>query len=361
MSTLLHAYLTAYWFWLGIALGCLGVLMIQNLAGGLWGAVLRRPLEAAASTLPLLAVLFLPILLGVNVLYPWTQPGGMGQPAVPGFKDLYLSLPFWVLRASVYFAAWIILELRLVAWSRERDVHPDPALTLRMRNLSAGGLVALALTATFAAFDWLMSLQPNWSSSIFGAMIGLGGLLTGFAFVVFLVTRWAQREPFSRVVSPKLYNQLGSLLLTFLMLWAYLSFSQLILMYAGNLIEEVFWYAQRIQGGWRWVAAFIALFGFGLPFICLIMRGAKRNRRILGLVCLDILIVHYVNLFWIVEPAFPGDSALVIVYNVVLAAVIGGLWLALFFRRLNRRPQIAPYDPQLIAGLASVRQETAHE
>src|SRR5512133_1188289 len=151
----LHAYVTAYWFWLAIALGCLGVLMIQNLTGGLWGAVVRRPLEAGARTLPLLAVLFLPVLAGVFVLYSWTQPGGIRQPALAPFKQVYLSVPFFVVRAIAYFAVWIFLARRLSAWSLARDDAPDPALTQRLLGLSAIGLVAFGLTVTFAAVDWL--------------------------------------------------------------------------------------------------------------------------------------------------------------------------------------------------------------
>jgi hypothetical protein len=355
----LHAYLTAYWFGLAIALGCLGVLMVQNLAGGLWGATIRRPLEAGARTLPMMAVLFLPVLLGINVLYLWTQPVGSGLVTLPAFKQFYLSVPFFVLRAIIYFAVWIFLEWRLTAWSVERDEHPDPALTQRMAGLSAIGLVLLGLTVTFAAVDWLMSLEPTWSSSIFGAMVGMGAMLLGFAFATGLLTLWAQHEPFAGVVSPNLFNSLGSLLLAFLMLWAYLTFSQLILMYAGNLADEIFWYTQRIQDGWLWVAVLIALFGFVLPFLFLIFRGAKRHRRILGWICLDLIIVQYINMFWIVEPAFARDSPLVIAYNVVLVVAIGGLWLAMFARQLSHRPLIAPYDPQLISGLATARAREA--
>jgi hypothetical protein len=358
----LHAYLTAYWFWLAIALGCLGVLMLQNLTGGLWGALIRRPLEAGARTLPLLAVLFLPVLIGMFVLYPWTQPGGLGSPALPAFKQVYLSVPFFIVRAIIYFAVWLYLARRLTAWSLQRDTQPDPSLTRRMLGLSAVGLVVFGLTTTFAAFDWLMSLEPSWSSSIFGAMISMEAMLTGFAFAILLLARWAREEPFVSVVSRDAFNNLGSLLLAFLMLWAYLAFSQLILMYAGNLIDEVFWYVQRIQGGWVLVAAFIGLFGFILPFAFLILRGVKRDRRLLAWVCVDLIVAHYVHLYWIVQPAFPGDSPLVIVYNVILAVAIGGLWLALFARTLSRSPLIASNDPQLISALATARPaEVQHE
>ncbi len=353
----MHAYLTAYFFWLAIALGSLAVLMIQNLAGGLWGAVLRRPLEAAAGTLPLLALLFVPVLIGLPNLYVWTQPGWVGNVAVPQVKEFYLSVPFFIGRAIIYFAVWIVLAWELLRWSRRRDQDPDPALTVRMRNLSAPGLVLITLTVTFAAFDWLMSLSPNWASSIWGAVVATDALLTGFAFATLLATLWAEREPFAELTSPYFFNTLGSLMLAFLMLWAYMSVSQLILIYAGNLPDEQVWYAQRIQGGWVVTSWFVALFHFIVPFGFLVIRSAKRNRHVLGAICALLLLAGYVNLYWFVQPNFPSDSPVVILYELVLAVAIGGLWLALFARQLGRWPLLAPTDPKLVAHLEIAREQ----
>jgi hypothetical protein len=357
ISIFMHAYLTAYFFWLAIALGCLTVLMIQNLAGGYWGAVIRRPLEAAAATLPAMAVLFIPILLGMGSLYPWTHPGGISSSiALPQVKQIYLSVPFFIGRAVVYFAVWIIWEMLLLRWSHERDRNPTPELTARMRNFSAPGLIVIALTITFAGFDWIMSLNPNWSSSIWGAIIGTDAMLTGFAFVVWLATRWATLQPFDRLTSPRYFNSVGSLMLAFLMLWAYMSVSQLILMYAGNLPDEQIWYTTRVAGVWSVVAWFIALGHFGVPFGFLVIRDAKRNRRTLGAICLLLLFAGYVNLFWFIQPDFPGDGAWSILYNLVLAIAIGGLWLAAFAWQLNRWPIVSPTEPNIIAHM-----ELAHE
>ncbi len=257
-----HAYLTAYFFWLALALGCLSILMLHNLAGGYWGAVIRRPLEAASTTLPLLALLFIPILIGMPALYPWVHgeltPPGMAESGATAldltFKQAYLSTPFFVARAVVYFLIWIVFALLLVRWSRQRDADPSPALTGRLRALSAAGLVLMALTVTFAGIDWLMSLDPAWTSSIWGLIVATGALLTGFAFAVLVVALRANRPPFDEVTSPALFNSLGSLMLAFLMLWAYMAISQVILFYAGNLPEETIWYVRRTTGGWVFTA-----------------------------------------------------------------------------------------------------------
>jgi hypothetical protein len=356
VSAVLYAYLVPYLFFLGLALGCLGVLMIQNLAGGYWGATIRRPLEASVRTLPLMTVLFLPILAGMSILYPWTQPGGMGNPAVPGFKEVYLSVPFFIVRAVIYWVVWLGLAYFLTRWSAERDRSGDPALTLKLRNWSAGGLVLLGLTGTFAAFDWIMSLEPSWSSSIYGAMVNMGWMLTGFAFVIALTCWAAPRKPFDEIITPNLLNKLGSLLLAFLMLWAYLSFSQLILMWAGNLPDEIIWYIERTQGAWFWLAMVVAFLHFVLPFCILIIRDFKRNPVILGLTAAWLVVVHYFDIYWITKPSFHNAGAYLGLMDIVLLVAIGGLWVAAFTWRLNSEPVIARYDPQLRAGL-----EAAHE
>ncbi len=343
-----HAYLTAYVFWLDIALGCLAVLMIQNLAGGFWGAVTRRPMEAAARTLPLLAVLFIPIVIGMGQTYPWAA-GVQADVKVPGFNHAYLNPIFFIVRAVIYFAVWILLEELLVRWSLRRDTDPDPALTQRMRSVSAVGLVVLTITVFYAAVDWLMSPEVPWHSSVFPAMISTGALLAGFAFVIAFMVRFADRAPFAAVTSPYFFNTLGSLLLAFLMLWAYMEVSQLILQYAGNLPDEISWYVKRISGIAWWGALFVGVFNFMVPFGFLIIRGAKRSRRILGWVAVEMLVAHFINMYWIVEPAFQGDSSLVALFVVALMIAVGGLWLAYFARQLGAWPLLSPTDPKLIA------------
>ncbi len=285
-----HTYLTAYIFWLMLALGCLSILMIHNLAGGYWGAVIRRPLEAAAMTIPLMAVLFIPVLIGMPALFPWVYGDVLASPEAPEavsraaagmdltFKQAYLSVPFFIARAVIYFVVWIGLALLLVSWSRRRDADPTPELTARLRSVSAWGMVLMALTVSFAGIDWLMSLDPAWFSSIWGLIVATGALLTGFAFATLVVVAAAEiGRPSPSVTSPALFNSLGSLLLAFLMLWAYMSISQVILFYAGNLPEETVWYVRRTAGGWIADGACGRRVRVHRPVRFLVIRGAKRN------------------------------------------------------------------------------------
>ena len=355
-----HAYLIAYFFWLALAVGSLTILMVHNLAGGYWGAVMRRPLEAAATTLPLLAVLFIPIVIGMPALYPWIYGNVSASAEAPNvlgqttgldlsFKQVYLSLPFFLARAVVYFLIWIVLMLLLVRWSRRRDADPTPVLTGRMRNLSAFGLVLMALTVSFAGIDWLMSLDPAWTSSIWGLIVATGALLTAFAFTTLVVTLRANRPPFDEVSSPALFNSLGSFMLAFLMLWAYMSISQVVLFYAGNLPDETIWYLRRTAGGWTLMALAVAVLGFIIPFSLLIMRPLKRNPRILAAVCAIILLSQALHWYWIVEPTFNDNYFIAAIVTVVLAALIGGLWLGVFFWQFGKAPQISPVEPKLSA------------
>jgi hypothetical protein len=373
---LFHAYLIAYFFWLALAVGALSILMVHNLAGGYWGAVIRRPLEAAATTLPLLAVLFIPVLIGMPALYLWLYgdvnvsaeaPSIFGQgvqTALLGFKQAYLSLPFFLARAVVYFLIWIVLMLLLVRWSRQRDSDPTPALTVRLRNLSAFGLVLMALSVSFAGLDWLMTIDPAWTSSIWGLIVVTGALLSSFAFATLVVTLRANRPPFAEVTSPALFNSLGSLMLAFLMLWAYMSISQVILFYAGNLAHETVWYARRTAGGWTLAALAVAFLGFIIPFCFLIIRPAKRNPRILAAVCVVILAAQFLHWYWLVEPTFNDNYLLAAIATGVLGIIIGGLWLVVFAWQFGKAPEVSPVEPKLIAAReeheAALAEQAAH-
>lgn len=363
-----HTYLTAYFFWLALALGCLSILMLHNLAGGYWGAVIRRPLEAAATTLPLLALLFIPIIIGMPVLYPWVHgelaPAGLAESGATAldltFKQAYLNMPSFLIRAGVYFVIWIGLALLLVRWSRQRDMDPRPALTARMRGVSAIGLVLMTLTVTFAGIDWLMSLDPGWTSSIWGLIVATGALLSGFAFAVLVVVLRSDRAHFAHVTSPALFNSLGSLMLAFLMLWAYMSISQVILFYAGNLPEETIWYVRRTAGGWVFTALALAALGFIVPFSVLILRPAKRNPRILAAVCALLLVMQFVNWYWLVQPTFNDNTLIAAALTVVLVAVIGALWLFVFAWQYRKAPEVSPVEPKLAAAREEHEAALAH-
>jgi hypothetical protein len=241
-----HSYLIGYIFWIGIALGSLALLMLQHLTGGGWGMVIRRILEAATRTLPLMLILFMPILFGARHIYPWTDRAKMAQAheaeALLDKVDHYLNLKFFILRAAVYFAIWLVLAYLLSRWSREQDTSTDRAPTKKMRVLSGPGMVLFVLTVSFAAIDWVMSISPAWYSTIFGLLFVASFALSGLAFAIAMVAMLADREPMADVVAPLHFHDLGKLLLALVMLWAYFSYSQFLIIWSGNLPEEIVWY-----------------------------------------------------------------------------------------------------------------------
>jgi hypothetical protein len=350
-----RSYLIAYRFWLGLPLGCAALLMLQHLTGGLWGAILRPFLEAAGRTLPLLALLFLPLLLGLGILYPWTHEEQFAND--PEMKDkirMYLNVPFFLVRAVIYFAAWITISFFFDRWSREQALHPTPIQPRRFRLISAPGLAIYGLTITFASIDWFMSLEPQWFSSIYSVIVAIGYLLTAFAFVVLVTAVLSSRPPLTGVVQATTLNDLGNLLLAFNMLWAYVAFSQFLLIWSGNLPEEISWYLPRIEGGWRLLGVSLIVFQFFVPFALLLSKDVKQNPRALAGVAILVLVMRYVDAVWSLAPA-PAlrnsewwDEWLL----VAVPAGMGSLWLGTFLWQLSRRPLVFEYELKYAEGLA---------
>ena len=342
-----HSYLIAFTFWLGITLGCLAVVMMHNLAGGAWGAVIRRLCEAATRTLPYLGIFVLPFLFGMRYLYEWADPQKVQADPLLLHKSPYLNVPFFWIRAVFYLLVWVGLMYYLNKWSRQQDEGYDPQIANRMSALSAVGLVLFGLTATFGAFDWLMSLEPHWFSHIYGALLAMGGLLAAMAFVVLLIALMSRFEPMASVVSPKILSDLGSLMFSFLFLWAYFAFSQYLLIWYANLAEEIPWYVRRLTGGWQYVAIAIVVLSFALPFALLISQDIKRNWKTLAAVAALMLVMRLVDLFWMVAPVWSASSLRIHWLDIVAPIGLGGAWFFLFLRELRNRPILAPNDPKL--------------
>jgi hypothetical protein len=352
-----HSYLAGYLFWLGIALGSLALLLLQHLTGGAWGLVIRRILEAGTRTLPLMAVLFVPIILGAHQIYPWTHAEEMTRtPALEQKARLYLNLPFFVVRAALYFAIWLLTGYLLNKWSLEQDRTADRRLARRMRMLGGPGLILFVITVTFASVDWAMSLNPEWFSTIYGLLFVAAWALSALAFVIAILSALGQREPMSRVVRPNHFQDLGKLMLAFVMLWAYFAFSQFLIVWSGNLPEEIRWYLPRIRGGWGIIAIGVVFFHFAFPFLLLLSASIKRNARKLVMLAALILVMRIIDLFWMIAPEFSPDRFHVSWMDVVAPIAIGGIWLALFIWQLDKRPLIPVGDPQYDALLAAAQQ-----
>lgn len=344
---LLRSYLYAYLFWTGMALGCMGILLLHHVVGGKWGMVIRRFCEAGARTIPYMIVLLLPILLSIPALYSWARPEAAHDANIQA-KAAYLNIPFFLIRTVFYFAIWSLYSYLLNKWSAEQDRTGDESLMGKMRGLSAPGLVVFTFVTTFAFIDWIMSLEPNWFSTIYGAMFLIGQVLEAFAFIIALViilSRWA---PLRDYITPQHYHDLGNMMFAFMVLWAYLSFSQFLIIWAGNLPEEIPWYLRRLRGGWGWVALALVVFHFATPFVLLLMRGVKRHSDRLFKVCLLMLIIRIVDVYWVVEPSFYNQHINIHWMDFATPLAIGGLWLALFFRQLKSRPLVPLRDPRLV-------------
>ncbi|TMA37547.1 MAG: hypothetical protein E6J83_15885 [Deltaproteobacteria bacterium] len=347
-----HAWLASWLFWLSIPLGALAIVMLHYLSGGSWGIVIRRVSESTAATLPLLALLFVPVAIGVRAIYEWAGPTVAADPALH-FKHTYLNVPFFLARAVFYFVAWIVVARIFVRWSEQRDLVADPDPDPRRFRLFAGpGLVVYGITITFASIDWAMSIEPHWSSTVYPMMFAVGQVLTGFAFTITMAILLRDRQPFGRLINPPNLIDLGNLMLAFVLLWAYLAFSQFMLIYAANIREEVTWYLVRERPGWLAVALLLIGAHFALPFALLLQRAVKRNPVSLAGVAILILFMRLVDDYWLVLPGMRGAEGFHWLY-VVTPLAVGGLWLAAFARRLRGLALVPGNDPLVEQAMAA--------
>ena len=308
----LLSYLIAVLYWLGLSLGALALVMANHAAGARWNVVIRRLNETIAAAAPLFIVLFIPLLLGAKQIWTWVEPPpGLPKETVEllAHKRPYLNFGAFVARAALYFLVWGALSWLLRAWSLQQDESGAAALTRKQRRLSAPGMVALMLTVTFASFDWLMSLQPNWYSTIFGLYVFAGAFLASLSLLALVVTGLRSAgTPLGRIISAEHQHNVGKLMLAFTAFWAYMAFSQYMLIWAGNLPAEVTWIVARSRGVWRPVGVLILIGHFVVPFFLLLSRDLKRSPPALAAVAAWILVIHYVDLYWVVMPALSLET-----------------------------------------------------
>lgn len=334
-----RSYLTAYLFFVGLAVGCLGVLMMQFVTGGRWGLILRRPLFAASLTFPLLAVLFVPILFGLPNLYVWTNQAVVAADEVLRKKQGYLNQPFFIARAIVYFVVWISIAYFLNAWARRRQISDDKAAyQWRLEHLSGWGMFLTAIIVSLAVVDWAMSLEPHWYSTIYAVGYVAGEMLAAFALTIAVTLIFPIPAPLAQIVGTERLRALGNLLLAFVMLWAYCAYSQYLLIWSGNLREEITWYLPRTAGIWGWMAISLIVFHFFLPFLLLLSRGLKDNGKTLLAIALLIFALRYVDVFWLVKPAFAPEGFNLSWLDFAAPIGLGGVWLAYFLWLFERQP-----------------------
>lgn len=347
-----HAYLVGFIFWTGITLGSLALLMLQHLTGGAWGVVIRRVLEASTRTLPLVLILFVPVAIGLRHIYVWTNIAAMSEsPALYVKAAHYLNPSFFLTRTAVYFAIWSLLAITLNWLSLEQDRTANPRTGRRMRVISGPGLVLFVLTVTFASIDWVMSLDPSWSSTIFGFLFVAAWTMSGLAFTIMVMAWLSQREPMIHVAKASHFHDLGNLLLALVMLWTYFAFSQYLIIWSGNLPEETTWYVARKHGGWGVIALVIAILQFAFPFLALLSRATKASSQKLAILVLLILVMRVADVIWLIEPTFNRDRFHLSWMDLLAPFALGGLWLATFTWQLQKRALIPLNDPQLASAL----------
>jgi len=349
-----RGYLLGFMCWLGVALGSMAILMIRHLTGGGWGMVIRRILGASMRTLPLLAILFIPLIIAVaqHRVYPWAMPLSSIQDdhirehltKNSFIKDAYLNFSGFLIRAIIYFAIWNVLSFLLSHWSRQTDRAGAPDNTQKFKAVAGPGLILYGFTISFAAIDWVMSLDPSWISTIFGLIILIGEVLSAMCFAVVVERILFNYKPMSEMLKPDFVHDHGKWMLTFIMVWAYFSFSQWLIIWAGNLPNEITFYLKRLSFGWGWVALILPLFHFTVPFVILLSRPFKRNIRKLVWLAVWLMLMRWVDLFWIIEPNFSKTFTITIA-DIVVPIAIGGFWLAYFFRNLGSLPLLPVHDP----------------
>src|SRR5271157_1140923 len=350
-----RSYLWSYIFFVGLAVGSLAWLMLQYLTGGAWGVVIRRPAEAAARTIPLLALLFVPIAIGIPSLYRWSHADLVAADAVLQHKQPYLNVTFFLIRTAVYFAGWILLSTLLNRWSADED-RGVPGAHRKMATLAGPGLVFWGFSINFMAVDWVLSLNPHWFSTIFGMLLMAGQGLSSMAFLIALMILLSFREPMSRVLTHRHLHDLGKFLLALVMVWAYFSFSQFLIIWAGNLPEEIPWYLERMKGAWGYVALALVFGHFALPFALLLSRDIKRNYKLLARIAMFILLMRFVDIYWQVAPDFPKGAPHFTWMDITAPIGLAGIWLAYFLYQLEKRPLMPLHDPHLEEALEHGRE-----
>lgn len=339
------SYLFSFLFWLGITLGCMAIVMMQYLTGGAWGEISRRTFEAGSRTLPLTALLFIPIIIGIPRLYAWSHPQIVLADDILKHRSGYMNPTMYVVRAIVYFAIWGVLTYFLNRWSQDEDARGG--MRERLGRLSAPGLILYVFTITFASVDWSESLANHWFSTMGGFLFVASQGLSAMGFGIVVLALLSRNKPMRDLLRPSHFHDLGKLLLMFVMLWAYFAFSQLLIVWSGNLSNEIPWYMPRFATTWAGVGLALVLVQFAIPFLLLLSRPLKRNPVALSLVVGIVLVMRLVDMYWVVEPQFHPGNISVYWLNISLPLALGGVWISYFLWQLGKLPLLPVRSPAL--------------
>ncbi len=346
-----HSYLTAFMYWLSIALGGLFFTMLHHLTGARWSIVLRRLAESVASSLPVMFLLFIPIALGLHDLFHWTHADAVATDELLQSKAPYLNTGFFYIRAAIYFLVWIALSRSLVKTSLQQDIRHDESQIIRLRKISAPGMLLFAATISFASFDWIMSLDPHWYSTIFGVYVFSGAFLAILSFMILMSLYQRRNNVLADVVTVEHYHDLGKFSFAFIIFWAYMAFSQYFIIWYGNIPEETYWYLYRWDNSWRIVSLIIIFGHFVIPFVGLITRASKRHLGYLGAMAAWILVMRWVDLYWLVMPTYHRDGMSISYMDFTCWLGMGGLFVWWVWRRYTAAALVPVNDPGLEASI----------
>ncbi|HEX7528021.1 MAG TPA: hypothetical protein VF425_02855 [Thermoanaerobaculia bacterium] len=346
-----RSYLVAFADVLGVALGSLAILMLHHMSGGAWGLVIRRILEASSRTIPLLALFAVPLFFGLRHLYPWADPGRVAADEILRHRAIYMNPTGVAIRLAVCLLLWAVFAQALSRMSKRQDDAPDPGLERKMQLVAAPGLALYCLLVTVMSVDLLMSLDAHWFSAIIGVYVVGGQALSGLAFTLVVCLFLARKGPMQDVLQPRHVHDLGKLLLAFTMLWAYFALSQFLIIWSGNLPEEIGFFHDRLTGGWGAVSLALALFHFAVPFVFLLSRNFKRDLGKLVWIAGLLLFMRWVDVFWLVSPAFHPGRLSFHWLDLTTPVALFGIWLWEFARQLSGRSLLPVNDPALAVAL----------
>jgi hypothetical protein len=346
------SWLVSFLFFLSLALGAMFYVLIQYAAQGGWGVVVRRIGETVFAVLPMMALLFVPVLFGLHDLYEWAHPGVTEHDALLRWKAPYLNVPFFLARAALFFGAWAVISVVYYRGSSGQDATGDPAVSRRLRKFAGPAIIVLALTQTFASIDWIMSLTPHWYSTMFGVYFFAGSFVGFIALLSVAVAAMRRAGLLDTVISDEHFHDIGKFLFAFTAFWAYIAFSQFFLIWYANLPEETIFFKARLEGSWKTVSVLLMVGHFAIPFFYLMGRAVKRRAATLALGGAWLLVMHFVDLYWQVMPTLHPGGVHVSALDVAAFLAVGGCFLAAVGWLMRRQALVPLGDPRLAESLA---------
>jgi hypothetical protein len=352
-----RSYFWTFVLMVGVTAGCLGWLMIQYLTGGAWGVMIRRVVESAAKTAPMLIVLFIPCILAIPTIFghSWANANLVAHDPVLQHKAAYLNSTLWIVRGFVYLGGFTLLGLILNRLSDREDREGISALSAATK-IAAPGMIFLIFGITFYSFDWDIAISAHWYSTMLPLLYVAGAGLSSIAFIITMMSTLAEYQPLKSLMTHRQLHDIGKLMLANVMLWSYFAFSQYLITWAGNLSDEVPFYRQRQIGGWQYVAWMLILGHFALPFALLLSRDLKRNFRWLKRIAIFVMCIRIVDLYWLVAGEYTPGHLNVSWMDFTSLIGLGGLWFAFFLTNLMSRPLLPVNTPDLEEALAHGRE-----